>query len=166
MNYTYSFTGHRPGKLWGYNYNHPSYIKLKEYLKTHMFASHPYNIITGMALGFDQIVALAAIEYKLLNPNSIFIEAAIPCRDHPCKWNFQSIKLYNKILSKCDKVTLVTDKPYSPYLMQVRNQYMIDNSDCLVALWNGDKSGGTYNAIKYAKYYQKKIIYIDPILFQ
>lgn len=40
---------------------------------------------------------------------------------------------------------------------------MIDNSDCLIAVYdNKSTTGGTVNAINYAKKKDKKIIYINP----
>ena len=44
--------------------------------------------------------------------------------------------------------------------MQLRNEYMIDKCDYLVACWNGTK-GGTYNAIRYAEKRTKMIDFID-----
>ena len=44
--------------------------------------------------------------------------------------------------------------------MQKRNRYMVDKSDIILAIWNGEKSGGTWNTIEYAQKKGKKIIYI------
>ena len=44
--------------------------------------------------------------------------------------------------------------------MQLRNQYMVDNSDLVLAIWNGKESGGTWNTIKYARKQGKKIQYL------
>jgi uncharacterized phage-like protein YoqJ len=45
--------------------------------------------------------------------------------------------------------------------MQKRNEYMVDNSDIVIAVWDGSK-GGTYNCVKYAEKLGKKIIVINP----
>jgi uncharacterized phage-like protein YoqJ len=156
-----AFTGHRPDKLWGYDLNNSCYIKTKDKVKAFIRQQgSSAHVFTGMALGFDTIVALAAIELKA-EGYPVFIEACIPCRDHSCKWQASSKKQYDDILSKCDKVTLVTDAPYSPSLMQVRNEYMTNNADIILALWNGT-SGGTGNCVKYAKSVNKKIFIINP----
>ena len=42
--------------------------------------------------------------------------------------------------------------------MQLRNEYMVDNSDKVIAYFNGEKKGGTYNCIKYAESLNKEII--------
>jgi hypothetical protein len=46
--------------------------------------------------------------------------------------------------------------------MEIRNQGMINPCDILIAVYNGDKFGGTYNAVSYAQDNRKKIIHIDP----
>lgn len=51
-------------------------------------------------------------------------------------------KIYNDILSKADKVTLVTDLEYNSKVMADRNKYLVDalvgKYDKLYALWNED----------------------------
>lgn len=45
--------------------------------------------------------------------------------------------------------------------MQKRNEWMVDNCDILIAVW--DKSpGGTKNCVDYAESKKKQIIYINP----
>ena len=44
--------------------------------------------------------------------------------------------------------------------MQKRNKYMVDQSDLVIAVWDGKKVGGTWNTIKYAKSKEKQVIYI------
>ena len=38
---------------------------------------------------------------------------------------------------------------------------MVDNSDIIIAVWDGTK-GGTYNCVQYAKKKNKEIIQINP----
>ena len=45
--------------------------------------------------------------------------------------------------------------------MQDRNKYMVDNSDYVIAVWNGTGSG-TGSAVKYALSKDKFVICIDP----
>ena len=65
------------------------------------------------------------------------------------------------ILEKADIVTMVTDAPYTPSCMQQRNEYMVNHSDKVIAVWNGS-SGGTKNCIDYAKNRKKEIIWFFP----
>lgn len=45
--------------------------------------------------------------------------------------------------------------------MQKRNEYMVDHSDKVIAVWDGSKSG-TKNCIDYAKKVGKDIIFVQP----
>ena len=41
--------------------------------------------------------------------------------------------------------------------MLVRNDYMVDHSDLVLAIWNGEQSGGTWHTIEYAKAKGKQV---------
>ena len=41
--------------------------------------------------------------------------------------------------------------------MLVRNDYMVDHSDLVLAIWNGEQSGGTWHTIQYAKTKGKQV---------
>ena len=43
---------------------------------------------------------------------------------------------------------------------QRRNEYMVDKSDLVLAVWNGERAGGTWNTIEYAKSAGKPVKYI------
>ncbi|MGN1099694.1 MAG: DUF1273 domain-containing protein, partial [Christensenellales bacterium] len=64
-----------------------------------------------------------------------------------------------RLLSVADKVTYVSDR-YTLSCMQKRNEYMVDESDMLLAVWNGIEKGGTFNTVAYAR---KKGIGIEII---
>lgn len=148
-------TGHRPNKLWGYDYWTPKYIELGKQLRQILIENQASHIISGMALGVDTVFAMVGLKL------GIPLECAIPCQGQDSQWIKESKDLYNKILEQCDKVTFVSDQPYHPSLMQKRNEYMVDNCDLLIAVWDGT-SGGTYNCVRYAQSKNKKIIFINP----
>lgn len=158
-------TGPRPKKLWGYNYLNSQWQTLKEQFKQILINNNCKEAITGMALGVDTVFALAVLELKAADYN-IKLHCAIPCRGHSSQWPKESIDLYNDILSKADKVTLVTDEEYKPWLMQKRNEYIVDTVDKLIAVWDGVSNGGTANCVKYAQKVGREIIKINPIEIQ
>lgn len=153
-------TGHRPDKLYGYNLNDHRYKELFKQFKKLLIENNCTEAITGMALGADMLFALAVIKLKQ-EGYDIKLHCAIPCRNHSNKWAYDSKVLYNYILKNADYVKLVSDEEYKPYLMQKRNEYMVDQSDKVIAVWDGSKSG-TYNCIKYAEKRNKEIIVINP----
>lgn len=156
-------TGHRPSKMpthYGYDITNESWTKLKERFKKLLIEKQCTEAITGMALGVDTVFALAVIELKDSGYN-IKLHSAIPCRNQEKTWDIEDQLLYGYILSKADIIKLVSDREYKAYLMQIRNEYMVDNSDEIIAVWNGEKKGGTYNCIKYTEMHGKKINYIE-----
>lgn len=50
---------------------------------------------------------------------------------------------------------------YKSYLMQVRNEYMVNLAEKVIAVWDGT-SGGTANCVSYAEKKKKEIIRITP----
>lgn len=158
---TVAFTGHRPDKLpnkeTGYNLPNPTYIHICQQLEKHLLELNPDKAITGMALGVDSYAANVCI--KLGIP---FI-AAIPFIGQEKIWPEKSKKAYYALLNKaCEKV-IVSSGGYSAHKLQLRNEWMVDHSDILIAVWD-KSSGGTANCINYALSKNKKIIYIDPRL--
>ncbi len=153
-------TGHRPNKLYGYNLSDPRYIKMKDELKNILIQNNCDEAITGMALGVDTVFALAVLELKL-EGFSIKLHCAIPCKNHGGLWNKESVDLYNNILKKADYVKLVSNESYQPWLMQKRNEYMVDLADKVIAVWDGSP-GGTCNCVKYARKKNKEIIQLNP----
>lgn len=113
-----------------------------------------------MALGVDTVFALATLELKD-EGYGIKLHCAIPCKNHSCKWIKESVDQYNEILSKADIVKLVSAEEYKPWLMQKRNEYMVNLADKVIAVWNGS-SGGTANCVRYAKSIGREIIMIKP----
>lgn len=153
-------TGHRPNKMYGYNIYNEQWVALKNKFKQLLIENECTEAITGMALGVDTVFALAVLELKEEGHN-IKLHCAIPCKNHSSKWLKESVDLYNEILAKADIVELVSNEEYKPYLMQVRNEYMVDLADKVIAVWDGSK-GGTGNCVEYARKCNKEIIRIVP----
>ena len=64
-------------------------------------------------------------------------------------------------MSKADKVTYVSSVKYFNGCMMKRNNYMIDNSSLLIAIYNGSP-GGTKQTIEKAKQKGLQIKIIEP----
>lgn len=146
-----SFTGHRPDKLVGIE------DAIKSCIFNFLLQEKPEKIISGLAPGVDTIALLTAHELK------IQVIGAMPWLGHvnSSSWNYGKNKdLYLSLLDKCSSVHVVSDdKDYKPWYYQKRNEWMVDNSDMLAAVWNGT-SGGTKNCIQYANRRKKQIKYI------
>ena len=169
------FTGHRPSKLpGGYYYYSPDNIKLgrelrKEILK--LINQGATHFICGGALGVDQMAFMVLQKLKSEGYN-IFVELAIPFEYQYTKWSKEQQDRHFEHISKANLVTYVDTIPhYNKYLpqktyaaqkLQLRNMYMVDNADVVIAVWNGT-SGGTKNCVDYAQKIGKKVVVIDNI---
>lgn len=147
---------HRPSKLYGYDLTVPNWLALKEKFKSLLVGLECDEAVTGMVLGVDTVFALAVLEPKSEGGN-IKLHCAIPCMNYSCKLLNMSVRQYKDILSKADIVTLVSDSEYKPYLLQKRNEYMVDLADKVIAVWDGT-CGGTANCVRYAQSVGKEII--------
>ena len=150
-----AFTGHRPDKLGGYKLPNDTYIKICRDIDWLLKELNPEKVISGMALGVDQWAA--NIAYKLGIP---FV-AAIPFEGQELAWPEASQKTYRVLRRLASEEVIVSSGGYSADKMQVRNIWMVDNCDSLIAVWDGSK-GGTGNCVEYAKSVDRKIYQIDP----
>ena len=100
-------------------------------------------MISGMALGWDTAWAIAALQC------GISLHAAVPFQGQERKWPEAAQQRYRDILTRAAEVTVVTPGGYSTAAMHRRNEWMVDNCDGLVALWNGSP-GGTSACVNYA----------------
>lgn len=159
---TACFTGHRPNKLKGYKAEDNKELLWRLHTETvrHIEKYDVDTFINGLALGIDLWSAKIVLKLKEKYPH-IKLISAIPCRNHPSKWNKESRDLWQEVCDKSDEVVLVTDEDYKPYLMQVRNIWMVDKSEYVIAVWDGT-DGGTGNCVKYARNKEKQIKIIKP----
>lgn len=133
-------TGHRPPKLGGYSDGVQR--ELMALAIDYCLDAPPSQIISGMALGWDQAVAEAAIECGIP-----FI-AAIPFEGQERRWPVESQHRYRQLLAAAASVEIISPYP-GARAMQQRNEWMVDRADRIVALWDGSW-GGTFNCVEYA----------------
>jgi uncharacterized phage-like protein YoqJ len=132
-------TGHRPEKLGGYQ----THGRLVDLAVAALSKYKPEKAISGFALGWDQAFADAAIQLK------IPLIAAIPFPSQPSRWPKSSQLFYQQLLEKASEIKIISPDPYSARKMQIRNEWMVNNSDFMMCLWDGS-AGGTANCINYA----------------
>jgi len=149
------FTGHRPSKL------HASEVQIKRALAEAIEGSYIdgyRTFITGMAQGVDIWAGELVLEHKYLHPD-IHIICALPHPDFQKRWSRDWQQRYNTILSQADLIITVCDSfSYSAY--QKRNEWMVNHSARVIAVYNGE-TGGTRNTIEYAKKQGVSLVMID-----
>ena len=133
-------TGHRP-----IDYSEEERLILMELAEMAISEFQPTKIISGMALGWDTAIAEVAIR------EGIPLLAAIPFEGQESRWREENIVTYRGILNKASEVVIVCEGGFSRKAMQLRNEYMVDNSDLLIAWYDSSRRGsGTGNCIRYA----------------
>ena len=162
-----ALTGHRPNKIHMQDpYAEANYQKLVSFCKhacSHLGSKlgEEFRITSGMALGFDQAFAEAAQELK------IPVMAAVPFKGQERLWPASSQKRYNRLIAGCKKVHVCTEGDLKEYAevaeaLKKRNTVMINHCDVVLALYNGDQSGGTAHAVRSAQAAGKEVINIWP----
>jgi len=119
------------------------------------------HVICGMALGFDTLVAEAAINLQLTAYPHITLEAALICPEHAGKWRLEQRRRLDRILEYCVAPPTITSPVYKTGCEMVRNRYMVDASCILLAGWDGSPSG-TGNTVRYAQEKQVPVVQINP----
>lgn len=148
-----ALTGHRPERL-NYNNNlyHPDWYRIINWMKEKIQEYQITDVYSGMAEGCDMVFAMAAIQIKKYG-YPLKLHCVLPCND------YQSHHiLYQYIKLRADEWIELSDEFYKG-CDNVRDQYMVDHSDMLFAIWDGNKSGGVWSTIKKAQKKNVEIIY-------
>ena len=112
---------------------------------------NPTSIISGMADGWD--IALAKTSLSLNIP----LAAAIPFhgfRGHEKKGEYQDI-LNNTLTS----AYYICSEGYEVWKLHRRNEWIADRANLMLAFWDGNKKGETFNCIEYC--HKKNIPWIN-----
>lgn len=139
------FTGHRPQKL-----NRPE-AEIKKCLEEAILQAIEdgfVTFITGMAYGVDIWAGQTVVRLRRSNP-ALHLIAAVPFEGFENKWSPEWKREYAELLSQADLVKIICPG-YSNAAYQKRNEWMVDRSARVIAVYNGEP-GGTKNTIEYAK---------------
>lgn len=152
-------TGHRPDKLGGY-YANPIADFVQDSLRSTFRRIKPTHIITGMALGVDQWAARIAVELGIP-----FI-AAVPYIGQELIWNSPDQRReYHELLEQASVVHVVSRGGYAKRKLHIRNRWIVDASDVLVAVLDttaDNRGSGTLACMQYAMARNLPIEHIDP----
>ena len=113
------------------------------------------TFITGMAMGTDIWAAEIVLERKKMNKD-LHLICVLPHPNFESRRSMTEKMRFNKIIKKADIVKEITDH-YFTACYQVRSEWMVDRSNLVIAVFNGQKSG-TKNTGDYAKRKNIKII--------
>lgn len=152
-------TGHRPEKLIGgwkaYEQNGIGAFAFIETLRAYFDMLGATTVVSGMAVGFDTMAALATGWNNERN-TYIKLHAYVPFEGHHKRWQKYEQETLQFLLDLPYCTKYVPDFKPTTYqevcmMLNKRNQDIVDSGiEVLVALWNGTP-GGTGNCVKYAQ---------------
>lgn len=148
------FTGHRPEKL---SLPETEVIAWLEKETRQAIADGFTTFISGMARGVD--IWAAEIVLKLRDSGApIHLICACPYPGFARPWSQEWRDRYHRILRDADLVRNISSG-YSRGCFQRRNEWMVDRSSRVIAVFDGT-IGGTRNTLKYAKHQKVHVIII------
>jgi len=144
-----SFTGHRPQKFGGFK-PCATHDRVRARVREKLLDLKPTEAVSGMALGFDQWATEVCLEL------GIPFTAAVPFPGQELEWPWPAQQLYYTLIKKAARVHVVDQvAPEARWeaikKLHARNHWMVDNSDVLVAGWDGSRAGGTAACVRYAQ---------------
>lgn len=157
------FTGYRPQKLpflrqeTGREYQ-KLYAVLTEEIRGAIDRGYDY-FISGFAEGVDLMAAEIVIALKR-DGYDIALEAAMPAMNQTEGWDDFSRGVYYMLLDQADR-RVCLDKTMTKYSCLRRDEYMVEQSDLVIAVFDG-KKGGTAYTVNYARKKNRDLWIIDP----
>ena len=151
------FTGHRPAKLHGTEAS----IRKQLHKEIYKAIEEGYDtFISGMAAGVDVWAALEVIGFKEQG-KSIKLVCAVPFKNFGASGKGEEFKLLQeKILATADFVHVVSSH-YSARSYILRDDWMVDHSSMIIAVFNGSEGGTAYTLKKAEKQRLKTVIIKD-----
>lgn len=167
--------GHRPDRLYGYDLNDSRYKKLATDIAIEceelILNNNIKYFITGATLGAETVSFFAVEFLKKKYPNIKNI-VAIPFKNVYVKWASVDKDRYHRMIDLADgvievdllqdyKTPFVKDGEYHINKLSVKNDFIIDSVDNVIAVYDGLNKGNTSKTLSYAKYNNKNITLIN-----
>ncbi|WP_242981776.1 SLOG family protein [Alkalibaculum bacchi] len=108
------------------------------------------HFISGFAEGVD--LYFAEIVAELKEEHDLFLEAAILNRNRVKTKDTE----FQRLLTQCNVVGIHAEE-YSPSCYLVRNRFMVQSSDFIIAVYDGREKGGTLSTMRYAHALEKEV---------
>lgn len=146
-------TGHRPDRLPSQNFLLVQTIK--DFVGDHPEFTDMWN---GGQLGADLYCALAAH----FHDRGLHFCLPFPVQAFVAGWkNHGDRNRLAKLLKIAKTVHYISDR-FSNRAYLLRNEFIVDQADTLFAVWDGQKYGGTWHTLNYAREQGKRIYVLYP----
>ena len=119
------------------------------------------DFFSGMAEGTDTYCAQIVLDLRRKNP-ALNLHCVLPCEGQADSWSDSAQERYHTIVGQADFVDYVSRKYYDGCML-ARNRRLVDQAGILLAVYNGERRGGTAATVRYAQKAGREIIMIDPL---
>jgi len=165
------FTGHRtlnkayfnagsPTTEWSAIWNWLFYTFLPEAYKIGYT-----DFYVGGALGVDMMAGLSLYQHKVSGfAPDININLCIPHPTYNARWCMDRDRSNLDVIKSVATTHTLFDEtvPFAIWMLQRRNEFMVDRSITCTGIYDGRDHGGTRNCLGYAHVNQKQVIEINP----
>ena len=159
-----AFTGHRPHKLpWRYNEADGRCLTLKVALSeriTRLVDAGMTDFYSGGADGVDCWASLIVLELRKKNP-ALRLHLILPHEGQADKWSDSAQERYHSILEQADSIAYMSREYYDGCMLD-RNHRLVEAAGTLLAVYNGERRGGTAATVRYARKLDRRIIILNP----
>lgn len=160
-----AFTGHRPHKFpWRYDETDSRCVALKTALTeqiTKLAENGVTDFYSGGADGVDCWASLIVLELRKKNP-ALKLHLILPHEGQADRWREPAQERYHWILEQADSVEYVSQEYYEGCMLD-RNHRLVEAAEVLLAVYNGERRGGTAATVRYARKMGRQIVILDPI---
>lgn len=118
------------------------------------------SFLSGMEPGIEMVAAEIVLSLKETHPD-LTLECVIPYETQAAVWPESLRNRYFSIISLCDQESMLQSQ-YTPDCMTKRNQYLVEHTDLVLAVWDGQPSG-TGQIVWYARGRGKIVWTLHPV---
>ena len=119
------------------------------------------DFYSGGADGVDCWASLIVLELRQKNP-ALKLHLILPHERQADRWSNSTQERYRLILDQADSVEYVSKEYYEGCMLD-RNHRLVEAAGGLLAVYNGERRGGTAATVRYARKLGRKIILLDPV---
>ena len=166
--YTCAITGHQPTRFaFKYQETDSRCKRLKNRLREQFILLYTQGVrrfLVGGALGVDQWSGETLLKLQLEPEyHDLELVVALPFQGHDKRWDERSRERLAFLLQHSTETIIVGDKEWRDSFIK-RNRYMVDHADCLLAVYDNNRSlrSGTGATVHYAEKKGKPIIFVHP----